>query len=202
MIRAERRMKEAAPDITDLLREWGGQGPRGLEDVIARLYPQLRALAERQMRRERDGHTLQPTALVGELYLQLAKQHGGEWESRQHFFSFAAMLMRRILIDHAKGALSAKRGGDWERIPLSDDLPWATNSREDILALDAALEKLQQSDARKVRVVELRVLLGCTAAETAEILEISKATADRDWTLARAWLFRELQGANSPIPAV
>lgn len=148
------------------------------------------------MRREHAVHTLQPAALVNELYIRLAAQHGSQWKDRRHFFAFAAMMMRRILTDHARQTKSGKRGGGLERVPLSDEVPWLGNSREEILALDRALDALEQSDPRKVRVLEMRVLLGCTAAETAEVLGISKATADREWTLARAWLFRELSGGG------
>jgi len=187
-------MSDDHRDVTALLKQWGGGDEQALEDVIPLVYAQLRSLAESQLRRERRNHTLQATALVHDLYLRLAEQHGGRWKDRQHFFSFAAMMMRRILIDYARSAKREKRGGALERVPLSDDLPWLNNSREDIVSLESALDKLEHMDARKARVLELRVLLGCTAQEIAEILEISKATADRDWTLAKAWLYRELMG--------
>jgi RNA polymerase sigma factor (TIGR02999 family) len=186
-------MGDDSSEITELLQQWSAGDPRALEQIIPAVYNQLRAIAASQLRGERPSHTLQPTALVHDLYLRLADQHGGQWKDRQHFFSFAAMMMRRILIDYAKRTRSQKRGGALERVPLSDDLPWLGNSREEILDLDAALSALQQVDPRKARVLELRVLLGCTARQTADILEISKATADREWTLAKAWLFRELR---------
>jgi RNA polymerase sigma factor (TIGR02999 family) len=186
-------MEKQIPDITQFLQLWGAGDPRALEQVIPLVYQQLRAIAENQMRRERAGHTLQATALVNELYLRLGGQHGSHWTDRGHFFRFAAMMMRRILIDYAKQAQTGKRGGGLERVPLSDEVPWLGSSGEEVLALDRALGALEESDARKARVVELRVLLGCTATEAAEILEVSKATADREWTLAKAWLFRELK---------
>jgi RNA polymerase sigma factor (TIGR02999 family) len=186
-------MPTRPPDITDLLRQWSGGDPAALEEVVPLLYGQLRVLAEGQMRRERSGHTLQATALVNELYLKLTAQHGGEWRNREHFFACASLLMRRILIDHARRAQSLSKGGEIERVPISDDLPWLGSSTQEMLGLDSALDRLEQSDPRKARVVELRVLMGCTAQETAEILQISKATADREWTLAKAWLFRELR---------
>lgn len=189
---SETAMRDDA-DLTGLLRQWSGGDAEVLERIMPLVYDQLRAIAENQMRFERAGHTLQATALVNDLYLRLIEQHGGHWQNRQHFFAFAAMMMRRILTDYAKRTRSQKRGGAAERIPLSDDLPWLGNSIEEILDLDAALTALEQADARKARVLELRVLLGCTAQETAEILDISKATADREWTLAKAWLFRELK---------
>ncbi|HYW42300.1 MAG TPA: ECF-type sigma factor [Bryobacteraceae bacterium] len=185
-------MPEKLPDITQFLRQWSGGDAQALEQLMPMVYTQLRVIAESQIRRERDGHTLQPTALVNELYLRLAGQHSGQWKDRAHFFTFAAMMMRRILTDYARQALRDKRGGVWQRVPLSDDLPWLGSSLEEVLSLDRALAALEESDARKARVLELRVLLGCTSAEAAGILEISKATADREWTLAKAWLFREL----------
>lgn len=186
-------MDDPPTEITDLLQEWSAGHREALSQVFPLLYSELRAVAEAQMRRERAGHTLQATALVNELYLRLRRQMGGEWKDRQHFFAWATLLMRRILIDHARRVQSEKKGGGLDRVPLSDDLPWLSTSSVDILDLDRALGQLEASDARKARVIELRVLLGCTAAETAEILEISKATADREWTLGRAWLFRELK---------
>jgi RNA polymerase sigma factor (TIGR02999 family) len=190
-------MRDQTPDITDFLRRWGAGETEALAGAVPLIYAQLRALAESQMRRERNDHTLQPTALVNELYLRLASQRGGEWKDREHFFAFAGLLMRRILIDYAKRTRREKRGGRMDRVPLTDDLPWLGNSPEEILALDRALETLELSDPRKARVIELRALLGCTAGEAAGILGISKITADRDWRLAKAWLHRELNGATA-----
>ena len=186
-------MSDEPCDVTAFLKQWGEGDEQALERIIPLVYAQLRALAENQLRRERPNHTLQATALVHDLYLRLADQQGGRWKDRQHFFSFAAMMMRRILIDYARSNKREKRGGGMERVPLSDDLPWLSNSHQEMLGLDRALEALEATDPRKARVLELRVLLGCTAEETAEILGISKATADRDWTLAKAWLYRELK---------
>jgi RNA polymerase sigma factor (TIGR02999 family) len=187
-------MRNEPIDITGLLQRWGGGDPAALEEIIPLVYMQLRTIAENLMRRERAEHTLQPTALVNELYVQLARQHGGQWKDRQHFFAFAAMVMRRILTDYARRTLSSKRGGALECVPLSDELPWLRNSQEEILSLDRALDALEESDPRKVRIVELRALLGCTSEEAAELLDISKATVDREWTMAKAWLYRELTG--------
>lgn len=185
-------MRGKEPDVTDFLRDWSGGDARALREMIPLVYQQLHAIALNLLHREAGGHTLQATALVNELYIQLTRQHEGSWQDRAHFFSFAAMLMRRILTDYARRTLSQKRGGGLERVPLNTDLPWLGNSQEEILALDHALETLEKSDERKVRVLEARILLGCTAEETADLMGISKATADREWTLARAWLFREL----------
>lgn len=186
-------MQDDPADLTALLRDWSGGDDQALERIMPLVYGQLRAIAEGQMRKERPGHTLQATALVNDLYIRLTEQNGGAWNDRQHFFAFAAMMMRRILTDYAKRTRTQKRGGEAERVPLTDELPWLGNSMEEILDLDAALAALERDDPRKARVLELRVFLGCTAQETAEILEISKATADREWTLAKAWLYRELK---------
>jgi RNA polymerase sigma factor (TIGR02999 family) len=186
-------MSDESPEITELLKHWSDGDPQALQEIIPAVYSQLRSIAAACFRGERESHTLQPTALVHDLFLRLAEQRGGQWQDRQHFFSFAAMMMRRILTDYAKKTRSRKRGGDQERVPLSDDLPWLGNSSEEVLDLDRALTSLAQADARKARVLELRILFGCTAQQTAEILDISKATADREWTLAKAWLFRELK---------
>ena len=187
-------MESDPAEITQLLQQWADGDGRALDEMMPLVYRQLRALAQNQMRRESGGHTLQATALVNELYLRLAKQYGGQWNNRGHFFAFAAMLMRRILTDHAKQVHREKRGGNQERVALSENVPWLGSSSEEILALSLALDVLEQEDNRKARVIELRVFLGCTAEETAEVLMISKATADREWTLAKAWLFRELKG--------
>jgi RNA polymerase sigma-70 factor (ECF subfamily) len=191
-------MDDDPTNVTQLLERWRAGDPRALEQVIPLIYGQLRAIARSQLRREPGGHTLQATALVNEFYLRLSRQHGSDWKDREHFYAFASMLMRRILIDYAKHVLRGKRGGKLQRLPLSDDLPWLSTSREEILALDEALSTLQKTDPRKVKVLEFRALLGCTAQETAELLGISKATADREWTLAKAWLYRELTTGRVP----
>lgn len=191
-------MADTPPDITALLHEWGGGDAQALEKLIPLIYNELRSIARSQLRRERSDHTLAATGLVNELYLQLCRQHGGQWKDREHFFHFAAMMMRRILTDHARRALREKRGGTRERVPLSDELPWLGSSPEEILSLDIALDTLRKADGRKVRILELRVLLGCTAEEAAGVMGISKATADREWALARAWLYREMARATRP----
>jgi RNA polymerase sigma-70 factor (ECF subfamily) len=186
-------------DITGLLREWGGGDPEAFAKLIPLIYNDLRVIARKQLRLERSNHTLAPTALVNELYLQLCRQHSGSWKDRGHFFQFAVMMMRRILTDHARRNLREKRGGSRLRVPLTDELAWLGNSPEEILSLDQALETLKESDPRKAHVTELRVLLGCTSEEAADVLGISKATADREWTLARAWLYREMSRTSRAI---
>jgi RNA polymerase sigma factor (TIGR02999 family) len=184
-------------DITVLLREWSEGRDEAFRDLLPLAYARLRSLAGAQMRRERPDHTLQPTALVGELYLRMVGRHQTDWQDREHFYRFCARAMRWILTDHAKSRQREKRRSDLQ-LPLTEDIPWLGGRDTDITDLDLALEKLETLDARKAKVLELRVYLGCTAEETAEILAISKPTVDRDLTLARAWLCRELRPDQQP----
>lgn len=160
------------------------------------VYDELHRAAARAMRGEAVGHTLQPTALVNELYLRLVDQSGAEWKNRSQFFGVAAQVMRRVLVDHARARLSEKRGGGARAITLEDlhDVPQdsATSGELDILALDEALEKLATFDGDQARLVELRYFTGLTIEETADALGISPATVKREWVVARAWLRREL----------
>jgi RNA polymerase sigma factor (TIGR02999 family) len=184
--------EDAGGDVTQLLRQWAGN-PDVSRDLLGLTYDKLRVLARSCMRRERPGHTMQPTALVGELYLRLAAGSSTAWKDREHFYRFCARAMRWILTDHARGRLRDKRRFDLQ-IPLTDDISWLGTRDSDISDLDLALQKLEALDARKARILELRIYLGCTAEETAGIAGVSKATVDRDLTLARAWLCRELRG--------
>jgi RNA polymerase sigma factor (TIGR02999 family) len=184
-------------DITVLLREWSEGRDEAFRDLLPLAYARLRSLAGAQMRRERPDHTLQPTALVGELYLRMVGRNQTDWQDREHFYRFCARAMRWILTDHAKSRQREKRRSDLQ-LPLTEDIPWLGGRDTDITDLDLALEKLETLDARKAKVLELRVYLGCTAEETAEILAISKPTVDRDLTLARAWLCRELRPDQQP----
>jgi len=181
-------------DVTGLLLAWG-QGDESAEDrLIVAVYDELRRQAERAMRREGGEHTLQATALVHESYLRLVDQRRVEWRNRAHFFAIASTVMRRILVDHARARLTAKRGGGV--VPLS--LAGAERGGEhgtddvDLLALHEALERLAALDAGQARLVELRYFGGLTIEETAEALDVSPATVKREWALARAWLRREL----------
>ncbi len=187
-------------DITVLLREWSAGRDEAFRDLLPLAYARLRSLAGSRMRRERPDHTLQPTALVGELYLRLAGGNPIDCQDREHFFRFCARAMRWILTDHAKARLREKRRPDL-CLPLTEDIPWLGGRDTDIADLDLALAKLEALDARKAKVIELRVYLGCTAEETAAILAISKPTVDRDLTLARAWLCRELRPDRQPAEA-
>lgn len=179
-------------DITLLLHQWGEGRDDAFRQLLPLAYSRLRSIAGSCMRRERPGHTLQPTALVSELCVRLAAGSQTEWASREHFYSFCARAMRWILTDHARSRLSDKRKLDLQ-LPLTEDIPWLGDRDADIDDLDRALSKLESLDARKAKVLELRVYLGCTADETAGILAISKSTVDRDMMLARAWLCRELR---------
>ena len=154
------------------------------------------------LQHEKPGHTLQATGLVHELYLRLCNQREANWEDRAHFFTFAAKIMRMLLADHARHNLRAKRGGGSERVPLDDrtpdQLPWINLAGPGFIDLDCALDELERIDARKARMVELCHLLGCTTQESAGILQISLATAERDLKFARGWLFRRLRPDQEP----
>jgi RNA polymerase sigma factor (TIGR02999 family) len=189
--------QEKPGEITQWLRNWGAERGGIPEELLQLTYARLRELAGVYMRRERPDHTLQPTALVNELYLRLAAANRTVWEDRNHFYGFCARAMRHILTDHARARLRERRHLDM-RIPLTDDIPWLGERDGDVANLDSALFKLEALDGRKARVLELRVYLGCTADETAQIMGLSKATADRDMTMARAWLCRELRPLENP----
>lgn len=191
------RRAASEDDITVLLREWSEGRDEAFRELLPLAYGRLRSLAGARMRQERPDHTLQPTALVGELYLRLAAANPTDWQDREHFYRFCARAMRWILTDHAKSRQADKRRSDL-RLPLTEDIPWLGGRDTDIADLDRSLGKLEALDARKAKVIELRVYLGCTAEETAEVLGISKPTVDRDLTLARAWLCRELRPDLQP----
>jgi RNA polymerase sigma factor (TIGR02999 family) len=180
-------------EITGLLEEWAHGEPDALEELLQTVYLQLRYLAESRLRRERPGHTLQATELLHEAYLRLAEQRHAQWQNRTHFFAVAARIMRRILIDHARARHRLKRGGGGERVSLAQ-APGVWDGRdEELLALDAALGRLSELDAQQARVVELRFFGGLTVEETAEAMNISPRTVKREWSMARAWLTRELR---------
>jgi RNA polymerase sigma factor (TIGR02999 family) len=156
------------------------------------VYPHLHEVAAAYLRREEQAHTLQPTALVHELYIRLLQQREPEWDDRTHFYTFAAKVMRRILMDHARATQANKRGAGLRHVQLSDEIPWVNLNSEDVVDLNQALDDLEAVDSRKVRLVELRYFLGCTVKECAELVAISTATAERDLTLARTWLYSRL----------
>jgi RNA polymerase sigma-70 factor, ECF subfamily len=177
-------------DVTRLLLDVSSGRREATDELLLLVYAELRDLAARLLRNERSDHTLQPTALVHEAYLRLVDQRAGSWENRAHFLGIAAQAMRRILVDHARRRSTAKRKG--ARVTLDENLAPATGPSVDLLEIDAALGRLAELDARQARVVELRFFGGLNVEETASVLGIGSATVKRDWTLARAWLHREL----------
>jgi RNA polymerase sigma factor (TIGR02999 family) len=165
-------------EITLLLSKWRDGEPSAFDELMPLVYPHLREVAAAYVRRERNPDVLQATSLVHELYLRLLNQKKAAWEDRQHFYTFAAKVMRMILIDHARGNQTQMRGGGSEHVPLSDDLPWVDIGSAGLLDLNRALDELGAIDPYKVQLVELRYFLGCTAEETAELVQVSKATVD------------------------
>ena len=180
------------PDTTRLLLAWRAGDQQALAQLTALVHDELRRLAARYMRRERADHTLQATALVNEVYLQLIDQHQVDWQNRAHFIGVAARLMRQILVDHARAHAAAKRGQGAAAVPLDDAIEVPGQTGPDVLALDDALHALAEVDPRKERVIELRFFGGLSVEETAEVLQVSPDTVMRDWRLARVWLLREL----------
>jgi RNA polymerase sigma factor (TIGR02999 family) len=169
-----------------------------LSGLASLAYDDLRAIAAGFLRREGREHTLQATALVNEVYLRLARQRTLRAEGREHFYTMAAMMMRRILTDYARQSCAQKRPHPAARIPLHPEIAWVDAAGEDIVALDQAVAELEAIDARAVRVIELRFFLGCTVDEAASLLNVSRATVDRDLKFAIAWLYRRLSGQPAP----
>jgi len=196
LIEAVRRVLYTTPpspdDVSQLIVDWGAGDPAALDRLMPLVYDELRRLAHRYMNRENPGHTLQTTALVDEAYLRLVDQTRTHWKSRAHFFGIAAQLMRRILVDHARSHLYAKRGGGARKVALDEVAVVSPERGAELIALDDALERLAAFDPRKSRVVELRYFCGLSVEETAEILDVSAITVKRDWLVAKAWLRREM----------
>ena len=180
--------------VTELLRAWSDGDDAALEQLIPLMETELRRLARGYMGRERQGHTLQTTALVNEAFLRLTDARQVRWQDRAHFLGISARLMRRVLVDYARRRGFQKRGGGAQRVTLHEALATASDPALDIVALDRALEALEKSDPRKSRIVELRFFGGLSVEETAEVLKVSTDTVKRDWRLAKLWLLRELQG--------
>lgn len=180
--------------ITEQLQNWGDRKDTEAEDALLPLvYDELRRQAHQYLRKERNGHTLQTTALVHEAYLKLIKQKSVAWESRSHFFAVTATIMRRILIDYARTKHRVRRGGEMSDLPLENALTISVSETDfDLFALDEALTRLAEKEAHLAKIVELRFFSGLNIEETAEVLGISKSTANRDWLMAKAWLRREL----------
>ena len=183
--------------ITRLLRNWSDGDEGALNQLFPLVYDELHRQAHFYLGRERPGHTLQTTGLVHEAYLKLIGQNAGKWDSRSHFFAFASRIMRNILVDHARSKLRYKRGGGALMISLADVNARAPENDLDLLAMDEALTRLAAVDDQLVKVVELRYFGGLSLEETAEALNVSRATVARDWKVARAWLHRELTRSNA-----
>jgi RNA polymerase sigma-70 factor (ECF subfamily) len=181
-------------DVTELLLEWQQGDKCALDKLTPLVYEELRRIAHRYVQRERDGHTLQTTALVNEAYMRLVGGQRIEWQNRAHFFAVTAQVMRHILIDHARRRHYAKRGGEAQQVSLDDAALMSPERAAELVALDEALSELARLDARKSRVVELRYFGGLSLEETADVLEVSVMTVRRDWRAAKAWLYRALVG--------
>lgn len=190
-------MTPSQGEITRLLADWSDGDPEALGRLMPLVFDELRQLARSHFRRESEGHTLQPTALVNEVYVRLVGQRQVQWDNRSQFFAFAAMLMRRILVDHAKARRAAKRGGGVQKLPLEEALVVPAGAGAgadvDVVALDEALTALAQLDPRQARIVELRFFFGLTQEEVAEVLELSLTTVKREWRTARLWLYQQMQ---------
>ncbi len=194
-------MESNQGEITGLLLRWRDGDPQAFEALMPLVYPHLRQVAAAYIRRERNPGLLQATVLVHELYLRLLQQNRAVLHDRGHFFTFAAKVMRLILIDHAREMQAQRRGGGLQHVPLSNDLPWVDVGSVEILELNQALDELNGIDPYRVQLVELRYFLGCTAEEAASLLGKSKATVDRDLKFVRTWLYRRLYPETPLNPA-
>lgn len=193
---------EGLGEVTQLLERWRQGDATAFHELIPLIYNDLHRIAQGMMRRERSDHTLQATALLNEVYLRLLNQRKVCWGDRVHFFTFAARLMRNILIDHARRRMAQKHGGsDRIDLPLAPDLAWIGTKDEQILDLHRALDRLESTDPRKAKLVELRFFLSFTTEEAAEAMDISLSTAERDIQFSRGWLYRELRGALHDEPS-
>ncbi len=184
--------RNASTEVTMLLGRWRGGDRQALDLLIPLVYEELKRIAQHYLRSERPGHTLQSTALVHEAYVRLINQDLPQWQNRAHFFAVAAQLMRQILVDHARAYRADKRGGGVCKLALEDAHEDAQPMEVDIVALDDALKTLSTMDPQQGKVVELKFFAGLSNEDTAEALGISSSTVKRDWTTARAWLYREL----------
>ena len=189
---SETRSVPGGHEITQWLAAYQRGDPAALEKIGPLVYDELHRQAMRVFSRERSGHTLQPTALVNEVYLRLVNQRDATWQNRAQFFGIAAQMMRRILVSHARARQAAKRGGAEQRVTLTEDVAVVPQRDVNLLALDEALKKLEAIDLQKSRMVELRFFTGLSVTETAEVMGVSPRTVDRQWQTAKAWLFREI----------
>jgi RNA polymerase sigma factor (TIGR02999 family) len=183
----------SSPDITGLLDDWGRGDRQALDRLLPLVYAELRRIAARQLRRERAGHTLQPTALVHEAYLKLVDQRRVDWLNRAHFYGVAGRVMRRLLVDHARRHNASKRGNGVEWVAIDEGLNVPAPNQIPVLLLDDVIGRLEKLDRRLAQLVEARAFGGCTLEEAAEVLHVSPSTAKREWRTAKAWLLRELR---------
>ena len=191
-------MMASPPEITALLDDWSRGNHRALDQLLPLVYAELRRIARRQLRRERVGHTLQPTALVHEAYLRLVDQRQVDWRSRAHFFGVAAQVMRRILVDNARRHNANKRGDGVQCVSIDEAVEKTAPDEISVLALDDALGRLESVDRGLAQIVELRAFGGLTIEEAAHVLKVSASTAKREWRTAKAWLTRELGAEHRP----
>ena len=179
-------------EVTELLNAWSNGNQAARDQLMGVVYDELHRLARRYMRRESPGHTLQTSALLNEAFLRLVDQNNVQWQNRAHFFGIAAQMMRRILVDHARSRSYAKRGGGALPLSLDEALIVSDARNEEVVNIHEALERLTELDSRKGQIVELRFFGGLSIEETANVLDVSPGTVMRDWTLAKAWLRREM----------
>ena len=185
-------MPPTPPQVTQLLNDWSSGDQTARDRLMTLVYDELHRLAHQYMKRESPGHTLQTSALVNEAFVKLVDQRNVRWQNRAHFFGIAAQLMRRILVDYARGRQTSKRGGGLHAVSFDDALYVSAQRGAEVVAVHEALEQLAKFDPRKGQIVELRFFGGLSIDETAEILGVSPGTVMRDWTLAKAWLHREM----------
>jgi RNA polymerase sigma factor (TIGR02999 family) len=184
----------SSKNVTQLLADWRGGDNQALEELMPLVYQELHRLADYYLRRERQGHTLQATALINEAYMKIIDQHSVNWQNRAHFFGVAAQMMRRILVDHARSHLYAKRGGGAQKLTIDEAIGVPQQERDlELVALDDALNRLAEIDPQQCRIIELRFFGGLTIEETAEVLGISPATVKREWNWAKTWLYNEIK---------
>jgi RNA polymerase sigma factor (TIGR02999 family) len=183
-------------EITQLLMNWSQGDKDALDQLVALVYPELRRLAKRHMGRENSAHTLQTSALINEAYLKLVDQQNIRWQNRAHFFAVAAQVMRHILVDHARTRNYAKRGGGAHKLPLDEAVTLTEQRAGELIALDDALRDLAALDQRRSQIIELRFFGGLTLEETAEVMELSPSTVQREWRAAKAWLHHTMSRAE------
>lgn len=184
--------RTTSPEVSELLIAWGNGDQEALDKLIPLVYQELHHLAAQHMRQEDPGHTLQTSALVNEAYIRIVDQKRVKWHNRAHFFAVAAQLMRRILVDHARGRARAKRGGNLKKISLDSNVIVSTEKAAEFVALDNALSDLAKVDPQKTRIVEMKIFCGLNTEEIAEVEKVSPSTIEREWRKAKAWLHREI----------